>query len=199
MSTRVTLALLRHGSTVWNETGRVQGHSDVPLSPAGERQVRGWRLPGNLAGHIWLTSPLVRARQTAALLGAGGAAQDPRLIEMSWGAWEGLRLEDLRAELGNLMRAWEAKGLDFCAPEGESPRQVQARLRPFLAETAARGAPALAVTHKGVMRALYALATGWDMTDKPAHKLRDDCVHVFRLAADGTPEVQQLNVSLIDD
>jgi probable phosphoglycerate mutase len=160
--------------------------------------VRGWRLPAALAGHTWLTSPLARARQTAALLGAGEAPQEARLVEMSWGAWEGMRLDDLRAELGDLMRAWEAKGLDFCAPEGESPRQVQDRLRPFLAERAAQRTSALAVTHKGVIRALYALATGWEMTDKPAHKLRDDCVHLFRIAADGTPTVERLNVSLLD-
>ena len=88
-------------------------------------------------------------------------------METDWGVWEGRTLTDLRAELGDLMAAWEARGLDFRAPEGESPREVQDRLRPWLVETAATGQPTGAVAHKGVIRAIYALATGWDMTDKP--------------------------------
>ena len=57
----------------------------------------------------------------------------------------------------------EARGLDFRPPGGESPRDVQARLRPFLESLRD---PTIAVTHKGVLRALYALATGWTMERK---------------------------------
>ena len=104
-------------------------------------------------------------------------------METDWGVWEGRTLTDLRAELGDLMAAWEARGLDFRAPEGESPRDVQDRLRPWLTETATRSHPTGAVAHKGVIRAIYALATGWDMTDKPAHELLDGCAHRFTAAA----------------
>ena len=90
----------------------------------------------------------------------------------------------------------EAEGLDFRAPGGESPRDVQARLAPLLAEIARAARPTVAVTHKGVIRALYALAVGWDMTDKPPEKLRDDCVHVFTLSAEGAPSVDRLNLPL---
>ena len=46
-------------------------------------------------------------------------------------------LADLRAELGPAMAENEARGLDFRPPGGESPREVQARLKPFLADLAA--------------------------------------------------------------
>jgi len=44
------LALIRHGPTAWNEVGRVQGQSDVPLSARGRALVGAWRLPATLAG-----------------------------------------------------------------------------------------------------------------------------------------------------
>jgi probable phosphoglycerate mutase len=189
-------AVIRHGPTPWNETGIVQGRSDIPLSEAGRALVESWRRPEELAGFTWISSPLRRAVETATILSGRAPATDPRLIEMDWAEWEGMNLPDLRLQLGDLMKAWEAKGLDFHAPGGESPRDVQTRLRPLLAARAARGGATVAVCHKGVIRALYALAVSWDMTDKPPEKLRDDCVHLFTLAPDGTPSPHRLNLPL---
>ncbi len=87
-------------------------------------------------------------------------------------------------------------GLDFKAPEGESPREVQARIQPLLARLAELERPTVLVTHKAVIRALYALASGWTMIGKPPTKLRPNCAHVFRLGNDGMPAVERLNVSL---
>ena len=87
-------------------------------------------------------------------------------------------------------------GLDFKAPEGESPREVQARLQPLLARLAELRRPTVLVTHKAVIRALYALASGWAMIGKPPAKLRPNCAQLFTLGADGTPAVERLNVSL---
>ena len=44
------LVLIRHGATEWNADGRIQGHSDPPLSAAGRRAVAAWRLPDEMAG-----------------------------------------------------------------------------------------------------------------------------------------------------
>src|SRR3546814_16034964 len=82
------------------------------------------------------------------------------LVETDWGAWEGRTLAELRADLGAGMAANEARGLDFRPPGGESPRDVQDRLRPLLAELADAGEDVVAVSPKGVLRALYALASG---------------------------------------
>jgi probable phosphoglycerate mutase len=192
------LAVVRHGPTEWNTIGRVQGRTDVPLSPCGMEEVRRWVLPPEIEAFSWVSSPLVRTVETARILCGGDVTRDARLIEMDWADWEGASLTALRAELGDLMRAWEAKGLDFSAPGGESPRDVQARIAPFLAEVAGRDEATVAVTHKGVIRALYALATGWDMTGKPPRKLQESSLHLFRLAADGTPVPERLNIPLTD-
>ncbi len=195
------LVLIRHGPTQWNLDGRIQGRADPPLSPEGCAEVSAWRLPPEMTGArardwIWLVSPLARARETAALLTDQAVSGEPALIEMDWGAWEGRRLADLRAEGGAAMAAAEARGLDFQPPGGESPRQVQDRLRPLLERLAALGRPVVAVTHKGVIRALYARASGWDMTGRAPEKLRDGCAQRFLLSPDGAPETDQLNVQL---
>jgi probable phosphoglycerate mutase len=190
------LALLRHGPTAWTAERRLQGRTDLPLSPAGRAAVADWQMPREVDGFTWVTSPLKRARETAALLGHGEARIDPRLIEMSFGEWEGRRLVELAAELGPDMTALEDRGLDFRAPGGESPRDVQQRLAPFLLETGQGGIDPLAVAHKAVIRALYALATGWPMVGKPPQRLTEFALHVFAVAADGGITLGKLNLPL---
>lgn len=189
-------AVIRHGPTGWNAVGRVQGRSDIALSEDGRAVVAGWAVPPDLSGFERVTSPLSRAVETAQILFGEPVPQDNRLVEMNWAEWEGQSLTALRAEIGDLVVAWEARGLDFRAPSGESPRDVQLRLATLLAEVALTEKPVVAVTHKGVIGALYALATGWDMTDKPSDKLRDDCVHLFSLSPGGIPMVDRLNIPL---
>ena len=193
------LAVIRHGPTAWNAEGRIQGRSDVPLSAEGRAAVAAWRLPEGIGGPgwSWLASPLARARETAALLKPDARiATEPLLSEMDWGEWEGRRLAELRAEGGAAMAEAEARGLDFHPPGGESPRMVQTRLHPLLDRLAQSKGRTLAVTHKGVIRALYARASGWDMTGRPPVKLRDARVHVFALEAGGRPRIARLNLEL---
>ncbi|TWA84242.1 putative phosphoglycerate mutase [Azospirillum brasilense] len=188
------LIILRHGPTAWNAAHRLQGGIDEPLSDEGRARVATWKLPPDVLGYRWVASPKRRAWETARLLGLD-PAPEPRLVEMGWGEWEGRLLEELRSS-GALTADRERMGLDFRAPGGESPRDVQNRLILWLAEVGAGGVPTGAVAHNGVMRALYALATGWDMVGKPAHRLTDGCAHRFRVAEDGTPSVVAMNVPL---
>jgi probable phosphoglycerate mutase len=191
--------LIRHAPTPWNRAKRLQGRSNVALDEAGRAIAVSWRE----AARIWadwhiIASPLQRARETATLLFPGKAIRlEPRLAEMDFGAWEGKTLHDLRAAPGGDAARRELLGLDFHAPDGESPRQVQNRLRPLLAEVAQAGVATVAVAHKAVLRALYALAIDWDMTVKPPEKIRANCAHHFQLEPDGRPRLQRLNISLL--
>ncbi len=186
------LLVIRHGETDWNAAGLLQGRADRPLSHAGRERMKSAKLPAGWADAVCLSSPLKRALASARLLGL-----DPRpeasLTEMDWGEWEGRSLMDLRAEHGAAMAENEARGLDFRPPGGESPHDVQARLMPLLADLTA---PTIAVTHKGVLRALYARATGWAMIAKAPDRLLYDRAHAFEIAADGTPSVRELNIPL---
>ena len=187
------LALIRHMPTDWNAAGRLQGSEDVPLAIDAMPK---WQVPAELDGFRWLTSPLRRSVDTARLLGIAEPSIDPRLAEMGWGLWEGETLAGLRTRLGREMATNEAAGLDFRPPGGESPREVQARIMTLLTEIAQMGRPTAAVTHKGVIRAVLALATGWDMRDKPPHRLSWSAAHLFRLDAAGRPSVARLNLPL---
>ncbi len=192
-----TLALLRHGETIWTRDKRVQGRTDVPLSESGYRALSACRLPPPWAVvQQVLTSPLARCRQTATALGLTNAAVEPRLVEMDWGEWEGRRLADLRAELGSQMADNEARGFDFQPAGGESPRMVLARIRPWLRQQATAGSATVAISHRGVIRVIFALATGWDMLGRPPAKLDWSALHAFSLAADGMPSVLKLNMAL---
>ena len=186
------LLVIRHGETDWNAAGLMQGRADRPLSSAGRDAFRAVKLPSDWVGAACWSSPLRRAMETARLLGLD-PLPEPRLIEMDWGEWEGRSLNELRTKHGAAMAANEARGLDFRPTGGESPRDVQHRLKPLLASLTV---PTVAVTHKGVLRALYALATGWRMTAKAPDKLLGAHAHAFEIAADGTPSVAELNIPL---
>jgi probable phosphoglycerate mutase len=197
------VSLLRHASTEWNEDGRIQGRRDVPLSARGRADASGWRLPPDREGSAeviaWVSSPLRRAVETALLLYPQAPVLESALVEMDWGEWEGLSLAELEARHGAEFRRNEARGLDFRPPGGESPRDVRDRVQEWLKRVAARAAPTVAVTHKGVLRAVVAAATGWDMTSKPPVRLRDDALHRFAVARDGSVSIVACNVSLVPE
>src|SRR6185436_6401435 len=124
------VAFLRHGPTTWNEEGRMQGRRDVPLSDRGRAEVEAWRANARLVKLVaaqtpWYSSPLKRAVQTAEILAGAPPRCDPALIEMDWGDWEGLRLDELRNRHGADFARNEAAGLDFRPSRGESPREVR--------------------------------------------------------------------------
>ena len=190
------LALIRHGTTEWNTDGRIQGSTDIPLSEVGRAEVESWKVPAEFRNFVWISSPLSRARQTAALLGAKSVAIEPRIREMDWDQWEGLTLADLRKNFPAELAEKEARGVDFHAPGGESPRQVMERIKPWLADIAKAGKPTVAVTHKGVVRAAMALATGWDMQDKWPVEIDWSSVQLFAIDNEGRLTTERLNIAM---
>lgn len=191
-----SLAMIRHGPTEWTEEKRLQGRTDIPLSKAGKELVSQWRVLPPLDDYRWVCSPLSRARETAVLLGARDLKIEERLTEMNYGKWEGSKLKDLRETLGGKMAANEARGLDFLPEGGETPRQVQQRLTPWLSDLASDGRPVVAVAHHGIIRALFSLATGWDMVGAPPEKFRWGAMHLFSVTKDGEISVDRINVSI---
>jgi probable phosphoglycerate mutase len=187
------IALIRHGATVWNDEGRFQGRADTQLSPEGRAELRRLEPPASLQGATWLASPLARTMETARLLGHP-AIPEPALIETNWGAFEGLTRAATTA-LSHRISARGHAGLDFRAPGGESPREVQQRLQHFFRHLAADGPSfAVCVTHKGIIRATLSLAIGWDMIDKPPIKLKWRAAHLFQIAPDGHVKLEAPNL-----
>jgi probable phosphoglycerate mutase len=153
--------LVRHGETPDIVDHRFQGRRPTRLSPLGRRQVAltGRRLarphdPPALPipdgpPAVVLHSPLARCAETAtaiaeALAAADGFGSVPRLepddglSELSQGAWEGLRLDEIAARYGPELAAWRRRPAESHAPGGESLREADVRLRPSIARLAAR-------------------------------------------------------------
>jgi len=191
------IGFIRHGLTEWNKEHRIQGLRDEPLSPEGRAALRGLGPPDRLARARWMVSPLMRAVETAELLGLD-AIPEPLLVETDWGEWEGRTVHELRSADPEGMAENEQKGLDFRPPGGESPRDVQGRLIDWAEALPETGpGPFGAVTHKGVIRAAVALALGWDMREPAPVKLKWTAAHILRVTKGGSFEPVELNVPLI--
>ena len=185
----IRLALLRHGVTAWNRAHRIQGRSDIPLDAEGAGALAGLTLPEpwNRA-ELW-SSPLLRACQSAELLTGQTPRTNEALIEMNWGAWEGLHGADLLADPESGFRDIENWGWDYRPPGGESPRDLWIRLEPWLARLTG---DAVAVCHIGVMRILLARAHGWEFDGPAPFRVKRNRLFVLtfdgeRLRPEGDP------------
>jgi broad specificity phosphatase PhoE len=176
--------LVRHGQTAFNAQGRLQGHVDSPLTALGESQARQAgatlaRLVGEAAGWRIISSPLGRARATAeAVRQALGLAEveiDPRLIELSWGEWDGA----LRAELkARSPEAFGDSGWSFRSPTGETYESVQARMADWLASLPPEpDRRVIAVTHGVAGRVLRGVYAGLSRDDTVEQEVPQDAVY----------------------
>jgi broad specificity phosphatase PhoE len=160
------IVLARHGQTPFNADGRFQGHLPVGLSDVGREQAHA--LAAVAAQRTWASywcSPLERARETAAIVGAaiGMTPQvDDRLAETETGDWTGRSFAEVTAEDPEGFAAWERQDMDFGFPGGESFAQQSARVAAALADLDHAPSPALVVCHRQVIRLALVLRTGDD-------------------------------------
>lgn len=188
------IAFLRHGPTAWNEAGRIQGHTDIPLSEAGLAKMAALRL-SFICPRVYC-SPLLRARQTAQALGLDNPVLDDRLREQHWGDWEGLTRDEILARHGAdaFLKVGSARGEDFRPLGGESTGELHARVSAFLKDIAANDSDAVVVAHLGVVRAAYTLASGWAMDTPMPPDLDISKILLLSLDAAGVPRIEQLNL-----
>ncbi|HXK21235.1 MAG TPA: histidine phosphatase family protein [Myxococcota bacterium] len=147
-----TLHVARHGETEWTKSGQHTGLTDLPLTERGERDaVRlGERLKGLAFAHVF-TSPLQRATRTCELAGLGGVAEpDPDLVEWDYGAYEGRRTVEIRAE----RPGWHLFR-DGC-PGGETLEQIGARADRVIARVRALDSNVLVFSSADFLRVLGA-------------------------------------------
>jgi broad specificity phosphatase PhoE len=191
-----TVWFIRHGRTDWNEAGLMQGRTDISLNDAGRAALNECPASLKCCALPCFSSPLARARETAIALSLQEPQLVPALIEMDWGDWEGRTLRDLRRELGPSMAVNEDRGLDFRPGGGESPREVGARAKLWLEELPCVIDECVVVTHKGVIRALMAIALGWNMLGSPPVRLRWECAHGFTIGDSGELELAWPNTAV---
>jgi probable phosphoglycerate mutase len=165
---RPVVYFARHGETDWNRERRLQGQHDIPLNALGRAQAsRCGALMLELLGrdgravadYDFVSSPLGRARETMELMRAemgldpGTYRTDARLMEMSFGRWEGFTFAELQHREAPALAARERDKSAFVLPGGESYAQLQVRVRAWY-ESLSRDTVVSA--HGGVCRALIA-------------------------------------------
>ena len=144
--------LVRHGETAWTISGQHTGRTDIPLTERGEGDAQELRprLRGLSFAKVF-TSPLQRARRTGELAGFGERAEaDPDLMEWDYGAYEGRRTLDIRAERPG-WRLFE----DGC-PGGETLVEVSRRADRVIARIRALESDVLVFAHRDILRILSA-------------------------------------------
>ena len=191
------LALVRHGPTEWNAQNRFQGSIDIPLSAEGIARMGALAPPEGFEGARAFSSPLTRAVQTAELLGFPNPIIDARLVEQNWGEWEGLTRMEVVLREGPDIFDRAGSGLTFRPPGGESAAEVRARLVTFLRDLAAQtDEDVIAVAHRGVLRAAYALARGWDLKGGMPDELDLSAAMILLVDETGHSRIGALNVPL---
>lgn len=148
--------LVRHGETEWSCTGRHTGRTDIGLTEHGREQAMGLkRLLGGQSFSCVLSSPLVRAKDTARLAGFDDFKVEPSLMEWDYGDLEGLTSVEI-ARIYPGWTVWEGP-----IPNGESIEEVAVRARQAIAsglEGAHEGRPIVFFAHGHLLRVL---ATQW--------------------------------------
>lgn len=190
------LALIRHGPTEWNVQGRIQGTRDVPLSAEGRKLFATLQVPEGFEQARVFVSPLRRARESASLLGLANPIIDARLTEHDWGQWEGMTREEILARDGDDAFTRAGVGIDFTPKGGERTADLIARVGAFLADMAKSEGPAVAITHRGILRSAYAIASRWQMLTPMPDALDLTKVLILSIGRGGKVAIAALNVPL---
>ena len=172
------LALIRHGHTDWNRACRIQGRTDIPLDNDARAELHGYTLPKAWKDADLVSSPLLRAHQTAEIISGRTPELNDLLIEMNWGDWEGLRGIDLKADPNSGFRDIEQWGWHYRPPNGESPQDVWDRLEPWVMSLTA---DTIAICHIGIMRMILAKAYGWNFDSPAPFKIKRNRMFVIEL------------------
>jgi len=162
--------IARHGQTEWNAEHRLQGQADTDINAFGREQAtqNGHRLAeliGNPADFDFVASPMRRTRETMELMreamGLDPTAYrtDARLVEISFGDWQGFTFAELEERAPGSTDGRRASKWDFQPPgEGaESYEMLLDRIKPWFE---ALRQPTVCVTHGGVMRCFFRFVAG---------------------------------------
>ncbi len=166
------LIFIRHGETDWNAERRLQGQLDIPLNTRGLWQAaeagrKALKLLGRDGvrnpGLQYVASPLNRTMHTMQLartamgLQPDDFATDPRLMELTFGEWEGLTWPEVQARSPHAANWREGDKWNFVPPGGESYAMLAERLTPWFSSI---DCDQIIVSHGGVARALMSMIGG---------------------------------------
>ena len=171
-----TIYLIRHGESVANKQGIYQGQSiDTGLTELGIKQARAAAkaLTGLKFKTIY-TSPLIRAKETAQMIGNQTGLPiltNIKLLEINHGSWEGKKINEFNQTEQKLLNRWRKQPDQAQMLKGETLKDVASRCQRFI-QSLPDGQETAVITHDVIIRVMTIMAL--------KHKLK----HIWRFALD---------------
>jgi broad specificity phosphatase PhoE len=162
------LFLVRHGTTEWNQEEIFRGRIDCKLNETGLAESRALEVYFRDAAIDFVySSPLSRATETARAVAVSKrlvVTADPAFIDINYGEWQGLPLEEVKVKYSDLYRLWQERPQEVTFPGGENLAQVRARAWDGLEKVvqANLGKTVLVVSHRVVTKVLICAVLGLD-------------------------------------
>ena len=180
--------IVRHGETLWNREHRIQGHRNSVLSDTGVRQALATALRLRGAGAVRLvSSDLGRTVQTAQPIAAAATLAletDERLRERSFGEFEGMTADEVRAQTPEAWVLWQSRKPSYAMPRGESLLALRARAQGCLESIAsATQGVVVIVTHGGTLDVIYRLAAGLPLDAPRTWPLLNSSINTIEIDA----------------
>jgi broad specificity phosphatase PhoE len=142
--------LIRHGETAWSRSGQHTGRTDLPLLPEAEAELKALKPHLKHTFALVLSSPLVRARQTAKLVGFESFELDDNLMEWNYGDYEG----KTRDEILKQVPGWSI--FKQGVPGGETLDEVARRARKVIERARTASGDVALISHGHLLRILAA-------------------------------------------
>ncbi|XP_068636969.1 phosphoglycerate mutase-like protein 4 [Aristolochia californica] len=183
--------VVRHGETMWNACGKIQGHLDIELNDIGRQQAAAVadRLSKEFSVSAIYSSDLKRAYDTAQIIakscGLPEVKKDARLRERNLGDLQGLVFREASKLNPKAYQAFVSPKTDQEVPGGgESLDQLYDRATSGLEEIAAnhKGEQIVVVTHGGTLRALYERAGHSAPKGSSQGKVLNTSLNIFHLS-----------------
>ena len=178
--------IARHGETIWNVEGRIQGRSDPDLSPKGYAQSLGLldQLKGRSLSAIY-TSTLKRSFLTAEPVANHFGLpiqRQPELDEIAFGLLEGQLLFEFDETLKNEWERFRDQRFTYHIPGGENYTDVANRIRPFMERTLQNheGQEVLIVGHRVVNRLLIGMLLEYPLEWVLNIEQTNDCIYLIQ-------------------
>lgn len=176
---------IRHGETDWNTSGRIQGHTDIPLNSNGVWQAGQMAQALQDSGIDQLySSDLQRTWQTAAALQATTGLKilaAPALRERCFGELEGKTFAEVQTSSPESAVQWQQRNPDFQPAGGESLVQFSQRVIDCVLQLARNhaGQQIALITHGGVLDMLYRHANGLDLQAQRTWSIDNTSINRF--------------------
>ena len=195
---------IRHGETDWNKEGKLQGRVDIPLNTDG-RHVAELTCEAlkEVDFDVAFTSPLMRAYETAEIILKEKSVpiiKDVRIIEVGFGAYEGVKRSDWDENIKNFFLKSEQyvpKG------NGESLEAVLEREGEFLQELFAnpmyQKSTVLVSTHGAALSGLLTVIKGNPVAKFWVGGLHRNCGISIVEVQNGIPRIIEEAIVLYDD